>query len=137
LWGSPLEIFVDGAVPIWLEELQGAGGDGATLEIALADAVGMVVPVLVGYSVLNVPDDQLICLTFTDLSVKKAEEREVARLGMAQMEAQESLRESEQRYRTIVDNADEGIWIADLDGVITFANPAVARILGVALSMTW
>jgi diguanylate cyclase (GGDEF)-like protein/PAS domain S-box-containing protein len=46
--------------------------------------------------------------------------------------SRELLRESEQRYRTIVDTAEEGIWIADLEAVITFANPAMARIVGVA-----
>jgi diguanylate cyclase (GGDEF)-like protein/PAS domain S-box-containing protein len=126
-------MFIAGEAPIWVDEIRATGGVGANLEIALVDAVGEVVPVLVGYSPLDVGGDQLTCLIFTDLSVKKAQEREFAQLAAARAEAQESLRESEQRYRTIVDNTDEGIWIADLDGVITFANPAVARILGIAL----
>ena len=42
------------------------------------------VPVLVGSSLLEVDGDQLTCLTFTDLTEQKAQEREIARLSQAQ-----------------------------------------------------
>ncbi len=45
-------------------------------------------------------------------------------------QALESLRASEERYRTIVETAHEGIWIADLDGLVLFANPTLASLLG-------
>ncbi len=43
--------------------------------------------------------------------------------------AQAALRESEERYRTIVTTTDEGIWTADANMVTTFANERVASML--------
>ena len=40
------------------------------------------------------------------------------------------LRESEQRYREIVENVNEGIWILDEDGAIKFANRRLVDMLG-------
>ncbi|WP_374569043.1 CHASE domain-containing protein [Ideonella sp.] len=42
-----------------------------------------------------------------------------------------ALRASEERYRRIVETADEGIWVTDADGRTTFANPKMAQMLGV------
>ncbi len=43
---------------------------------------------------------------------------------------QEALHESEQRYRRIVETTHEGIWMADLNGITTFVNPQMSRMLG-------
>jgi two-component system cell cycle sensor histidine kinase/response regulator CckA len=45
-------------------------------------------------------------------------------------QAQAALQASEERYRTIVATADEGIWTADAQMVTTFANERVASMLG-------
>ncbi len=44
--------------------------------------------------------------------------------------AEDALRESNELYRTLVNTAQEGITIVDLDGNITFANPKMADFLG-------
>ena len=44
--------------------------------------------------------------------------------------AERALRSSEERYRTIVENAHEGIAIVDADGLFTFANQRTAELLG-------
>ncbi|MGB3266862.1 MAG: PAS domain S-box protein [Microcoleus sp.] len=44
--------------------------------------------------------------------------------------AEESLRESEEKYRCIVETAEEGIWILDADGNTTFVNQKMADMLG-------
>lgn len=40
------------------------------------------------------------------------------------------LRASEERYRRIVETADQGIWMTDSQARTTFANPTLARMLG-------
>jgi len=44
--------------------------------------------------------------------------------------AEEALRESEERYRRIVETAQEGIWIVDLQNRTAFANQKMAQMLG-------
>jgi PAS domain S-box-containing protein len=44
--------------------------------------------------------------------------------------AEEALREAEARYRTIFENADEGIFQTTPDGHLVTANPALARMFG-------
>ena len=44
--------------------------------------------------------------------------------------AEEALRESEEKYRLIVETAQEGIWAIDAEAVTTFVNPRMAEMLG-------
>ncbi len=44
--------------------------------------------------------------------------------------AEDALRESESRYRSIVETAQEGIWCIDADSNTSFVNPKMAEILG-------
>jgi PAS domain S-box-containing protein len=44
--------------------------------------------------------------------------------------AEEALRESEEKYRCIVETADEGIWIVDTESKTTFVNQKMADMLG-------
>jgi PAS domain S-box-containing protein len=46
-------------------------------------------------------------------------------------EAEHALIESEEKYRTLVDSLNEGVYMLDSQGVITFANRALAHIYGV------
>lgn len=43
---------------------------------------------------------------------------------------EKALQESEKKYRLLVENAQEGIWALNKDGVTTFVNPCMARMLG-------
>jgi PAS domain S-box-containing protein len=45
-------------------------------------------------------------------------------------ESTTSLRESERKYRSIIENSLEGIFVLDRDGHLREANPAMARLLG-------
>src|SRR5207247_519111 len=48
----------------------------------------------------------------------------------AQRAAEHRLRQSEERYRTLIQAANEGVWLVDERGTSIFANPRVARLLG-------
>ena len=45
------------------------------------------------------------------------------------------LRDSEERYRRIVQTANEGIWLTDAAGTISFVNPKLLHLLGHDLSL--
>ncbi|MFB3789198.1 MAG: PAS domain S-box protein [bacterium] len=44
--------------------------------------------------------------------------------------AEDTLRESEYRYRTIIENTSDCVWRVSMNGVTTFASPSVKKILG-------
>ncbi|MBA7470037.1 Adaptive-response sensory-kinase SasA [subsurface metagenome] len=44
--------------------------------------------------------------------------------------AEESLRYSEEKYRHLIENLKEGIWVIDKDSYTTFVNPRMAEMLG-------
>jgi diguanylate cyclase (GGDEF)-like protein/PAS domain S-box-containing protein len=44
-------------------------------------------------------------------------------------EAADALTESEARYRSILETAQEGVWVTDRDGATTFVNPTMAALL--------
>ncbi len=48
----------------------------------------------------------------------------------AKVKAADALRESEEKYRMIVENANEGILVINIKGQTTFVNPKLAEILG-------
>jgi len=48
--------------------------------------------------------------------------------------AEEALRESEEKYRQLVERLQEGVWALDEDANTTFANPRMAEILGYTVS---
>ncbi len=50
--------------------------------------------------------------------------------ALERIRAEESLRQSEERYRTIVETAVEGIWMIDADCRTTFANRSMEQMLG-------
>ncbi len=47
-------------------------------------------------------------------------------------QAEEALRQSEQKYRLVVESLSEGIWVIDQDACTSFVNPRMAEMLGYA-----
>ena len=45
-------------------------------------------------------------------------------------EAEQKLRESEQRFRTLVQNSSDVITVIDADGIVGYVSPAVERVVG-------
>jgi diguanylate cyclase (GGDEF)-like protein/PAS domain S-box-containing protein len=70
-------------------------------------------------NLLDDPDVAGIVVNFHDITQRKAD--------------QEALRRSEARYRSIVETAQEGVWVTDPDGGTVFANQKLADILGRSL----
>ena len=64
--------------------------------------------------------------------VRKLEQKmlQAEREIQARLKMEESLRESEEKYRTILETMEAGYFEVDLEGNFTFLNPAVSRILG-------
>jgi diguanylate cyclase (GGDEF)-like protein len=93
--GAPLTMFLADGAPVGPDAIRGPDGLGATLELDLVDGNGSAIPVLVGTSPLQVGSDLLTCLTFTDLSAQKAQDREIARLSLAQAKRMADLQEAQ------------------------------------------
>ena len=70
------------------------------------------------YSIARIPGRQSIELVA------------VARDVTERKRAEEELRESERKYRDLVENLREGIWVIDKDGSTTFVNARMAEMLG-------
>ncbi len=66
----------------------------------------------------------LLALTTHQLVTGRARAHETARAMTRR------LRASEERYRQIVETTDEGVWLTDAEGLTTFVNPKLARMLG-------
>lgn len=82
--GSQLTTFVSAASQVDLQHVREPGGVSAAIEVDLLDVDGRLLPVLVGISPLEVDGGTLSCLTFTDLTEQKAQEREIERLQLVQ-----------------------------------------------------
>ena len=98
--GSPLTAFLADGSQRDIAHIRGPGGQGATAELELLRADGIRVPVQVGSSPLSVDGDELLCLTFTDLSAHKAKDREISRLGRAQGERMAQLQAAQEALTT-------------------------------------
>lgn len=51
-------------------------------------------------------------------------------VAVASLQAEEALLASETKYRELVENAHEGIWVVDADAKTIFVNPRMAKMLG-------
>jgi len=74
------------------------------------------------YLVKPCSDDEL------KLSIERGLER--GRLAEGRQRAEEALRESEARFRTLIEKNADGIVIVDRDGIMRFVNPAAEALFG-------
>ncbi|MDQ3756526.1 MAG: EAL domain-containing protein [Actinomycetota bacterium] len=93
--GSPIAKFLAPEALTRWEDIRAVDDSGAAVETELVDAAGGRTVVLIGASLLEGDGDQLTCLTFTDLSAQKAQDREIVRLGQAQAERMADLQDAQ------------------------------------------
>jgi diguanylate cyclase (GGDEF)-like protein/PAS domain S-box-containing protein len=82
--GARLSAFMHRRDTVDWAQVRGSGPHGTTVELDLIDVRGATVPVLVGISPIVEEGDDFVCLTFTDLSAQRAQDREISRLSEAQ-----------------------------------------------------
>jgi PAS domain S-box-containing protein len=98
-------------------------------------------PLVVGdkvLGVLDVQDDQAGRFTQADLDTfatlagQVATSLQNARLFEAQKQAEEAVRESQQRFQGLVETLSDWIWEVNADGAYTYVSPKVTDLLGYA-----
>ena len=90
-------------------------------------AGGAPLPLLFSVSEVTIDGGAVLCVIGSDLTEAKSREQALAR---ERAERDANLRASEARYRRIVETAVEGIWLLDAGFRGTFANRALAELLG-------
>jgi diguanylate cyclase (GGDEF)-like protein/PAS domain S-box-containing protein len=91
IMGSPITSFIADGDRAALQSISGRAGAGGTIDAHLVAGDGAGLPVRINTSSLDVDSQELLCLTFADLTQQKAQEREIYRLGQAQAERMREL----------------------------------------------
>jgi len=90
--------------------------DWRAVEIAALHRDGREIPVELSFSDMQMDGHRIFAAFMRDVSQR--------------VQQQQALQRSEERYRRIVQTADEGIWMIAADATTTFVNPKMARLLG-------
>jgi len=93
-----------------------ASGEINNYELQIVRADGSGVWVLLSSKALNFQDQRAALSVFYDITERK--------------QAEQAIRQAEEKYRSIFENATDGIFQTSLTGEMFNANPALARILG-------
>ena len=99
------------------EALQKAFGGGyGTIETALLTRTGESIPFYLTGSRTTIANRTMIIGTGIDIAARKR--------------AEEKLRESEEKFRSLIESTSDWIWEIDVNGVYTYSSPKVTDILG-------
>jgi PAS domain S-box-containing protein len=83
---------------------------------------------------VGAPESRKVAILFNDITARKKAEDDLAKakdeLEIKVQERTAELKDSEEKYHTIVETADEGIWICDTNAKTTFVNKKMAEMLG-------
>jgi diguanylate cyclase (GGDEF)-like protein len=95
LMGSSLESIISGVDRATLRSIGVRSRTGGTVESNILTGSGRALPVRINCSVLDVDLQELLCLTFADLSQQHAQRREIERLGLVQADRMKQLEEAQ------------------------------------------
>jgi diguanylate cyclase (GGDEF)-like protein/PAS domain S-box-containing protein len=84
LIGSPVASLVADSDRAALRAVSGRAGPGGTVEVELIDSAERRIPVRLNTWTLDVDFEELLCMTFADLTEQNAQKCEIERLGHAQ-----------------------------------------------------
>ena len=90
--------------------------DWRAVEVVALHRDGREIPVEISFSDMQIEGKRIFGAFMRDIG--------------ARMQQQQDLRHSEERYRRIVQTAEEGIWMIDAAAITTFVNPKMASMLG-------
>jgi len=93
-----------------------ADKEGQTLEGQVITKTGEIKEVEIKANILHIRGREVLQGIFSDITERK--------------KAEEALRESEEKYRFVVENCQEGIWAIDENANTTFVNQKMAEMLG-------
>jgi diguanylate cyclase (GGDEF)-like protein/PAS domain S-box-containing protein len=91
LIGSPVASLVADGDRAALRAISGRAGPGGTVEVDVLDSAELRIPVRLNTWTLDVEFEELICMTFADLTEQNAQKCEIERLGRAQAERMREL----------------------------------------------
>jgi PAS domain S-box-containing protein len=123
--------------PIWITDIASANtGPRASLAHQQKMASGWAVPIRVGNSILAVLEFYSSHKLREDRDAMAAVETAAASLGQLLARSQERGRVEElyRQQQILLDSVADGICGVDSQGMVTFANPAAARLLGTTAS---
>jgi len=130
----PISAGVSGRVlrtgqPVWLPD---ARSDPAFLGNPEQIKSEVCVPILAREQVIgtfNIEGTDEMSLSDADLRIALALAQHIG-VALERARLVGSLRESEERYRRIIETAQEGIWMIDAQASTTYVNPKLAELLG-------
>jgi PAS domain S-box-containing protein len=93
--------------------------DWRAVEILALHRDGREIPVEISFSDMQIDGHRIFGAFMRDVT--------------SRIEQRQALQRSEERYRRIVQTAEEGIWMIGADTITTFVNPKMARMLGYAV----
>jgi PAS domain S-box-containing protein len=118
---SPFELIKPGdreQIRSIINEMIVRKGAFANIEISIARPDGIMVDAEIGGNPVRDPAGKIVGYSgiVRDIGERK--------------QSEEALRESEERFKQVAENANEWIWEVDVDGMYTYTSPIIEKVLG-------